>query len=299
MLDQKFDIKLVLSLAVVAIVWGTTYLAISIAVHDIPAWYVAGSRQVIASLLLGLYLAKNKQLKWHGWTYLGKQVLLATLMIVLANGMTTVAEKTIPSGLTSLINALSPLIVFIGSVLIGLQRATFRSVIGVILGFTGVAYIFRDGLNDLLNPGYRMGLMCLGLAISGWSVGTLIIKKNFEKFRSESVTTDLFYQFSFAAIFQLLIAFIFEPVPQVSTWSLASIFSVVYLGVFGSVLGYFCYHYALKHVSATQVSILSYINTIIALYLGWLILDEVLSLDLIIATLLILMGVYLTNYKKK
>lgn len=298
MLNNKYDVKLVLSLAVVAIVWGTTYLGIRIAVHDIPAWYVAGGRQVIAASILGFYLWPKRQIRWKGWEYFGRQVLLALLMIVIANGMTTMAEESISSGLTSLLNALSPLIVFIGSVVLGLQRATIRSIVGVLLGFLGVAFIFRDGLNDLLNPAYRVGLMCIGTAISGWAVGTLIVKKNYEKFQSDSVLCDLFYQFSFAAIFQLCIAVIFEPQPDFQNWSTKSIMAVVYLGVFGSIFGYFCYHYALKRVSATQVSILSYVNTLIAIFLGWFILDEKLSLDLLFATVFILFGVFLTNYKK-
>ncbi|RZK48857.1 MAG: permease [Pedobacter sp.] len=299
MIPAKFDVKLVLCLVIVAIVWGTTYLGISIAVHEIPAWYVAGSRQVIAASILGIYLWYKGMLAWKGWTYTGRQILLSLLMIVIANGMTTYAEKSIPSGLTSLLNALSPLLVFIGSVFLGMQKATIRSIFGILLGFLGVAFIFRDGLTDLLNPAYRIGLLCIGIAISGWSIGTLVVKKNFNKFKSDSVLSDLFYQFTFAAIFQLILALIFDPIPAIHNWSLKSILAVFYLGIFGSVIGYFCYHYALKRVSAIQVSILSYVNTIIALFLGWLILAEKLSYDLIIATILILLGVFLTNYKKR
>jgi drug/metabolite transporter (DMT)-like permease len=70
------------------------------------------------------------------------------------------------------------------------------------------------------------------------------------------------------------------------------------LSVFGSVFAFFCYHYALKRVSAIQVSILNYINTIIAVFLGWLLLNEVITFDFVIATILIIVGVFITNYKK-
>ncbi|WP_246834100.1 DMT family transporter [Pedobacter sp. G11] len=75
--------------------------------------------------------------------------------------------------------------------------------------------------------------------------------------------------------------------------------AAVYLAIFGSVLGYFCYHYALKKVSASEVSILTYFNTVIAIFLGWLILNEQVDVDLIVATALIIAGVFITNYKKK
>ena len=75
--------------------------------------------------------------------------------------------------------------------------------------------------------------------------------------------------------------------------------ATLYLAVFGSVLAFFCYHYALKRVTALQVSILNYINTIIAVFLGWLLLNEVITTDFIVATLLIIGGVFIINYKKK
>ena len=75
--------------------------------------------------------------------------------------------------------------------------------------------------------------------------------------------------------------------------------AVVYLAIFGSVIAFFCYHYALKKVSATEVSILSYFNTIIALFLGWLILDEIITFDIVIATILIIAGVFITNYNRQ
>jgi drug/metabolite transporter (DMT)-like permease len=75
--------------------------------------------------------------------------------------------------------------------------------------------------------------------------------------------------------------------------------AVIYLAVFGSVLAFFCYYYAIKRVSAIEVSVLNYINTVIAVFLGWLLLDEVITIDFIIATGLIILGVFITNYKKK
>ena len=82
-------------------------------------------------------------------------------------------------------------------------------------------------------------------------------------------------------------------------WSFRSLMAVIYLAVFGSVLAFFCYYYAIKRVSAIEVSVLNYINTVIAVFLGWLLLDEVITIDFIIATGLIILGVFITNYKKK
>jgi drug/metabolite transporter (DMT)-like permease len=74
--------------------------------------------------------------------------------------------------------------------------------------------------------------------------------------------------------------------------------ATLYLSVFGSVIAFFAYHYALKRVTATQITVLNYINTIIAVFLGWLLLDEKITFDFVIATVLIILGVFITNYKR-
>lgn len=295
-MSQKRDVKLIVALFAVAIVWGTTYLGIRIAVHTIPAWFVAGLRQVVAATILLSILLYRKEFKWIGWKSLGRQVLVASLMIIIANGMTTVAEESIPSGLTSLLTALSPIVVFLGSLIFGLQKPSLKGFIGVVIGFSGVAFIFRDGIGDLLDPNYKTGITYLAMAILGWAAGTIYTKKYTHK--SSNIFLDLFYQFAYAAVAQLIIASVVSPSTKVSAWSLESIGAIVYLGVFGSVVGFFCYIYALKKVSATEVSILSYFNTIIAIFLGWLVLNETVTFDLLIATALIITGVFITNYKK-
>lgn len=295
-MKSKLEPKLIAALLIVAIVWGTTYLGIRVAVQTIPPWFVTAIRQGIAAIILLVILLSNKQLKWIGWKNLTQQMLLSTLMIVLANGMTTLAEQSVPSGLTSLLNALSPIAVFLGSVAFGLEKRTFKGFLGVIIGFTGVAFIFKDGLTDLLDPNYSVGIFCIAIAILAWTSGTIYTKKYV--IAGSNILLNLFYQFSFACLVQFVLAFLFSSKIDPSTWSLESFASVVYLGVFGSVVGYVCYSYALKKVTATEVSILSYFNTIIALFLGWLILDEVITIDLLIATALIILGVFITNYRK-
>lgn len=296
-MNQKKDVRLIIALFAIAIVWGTTYLGIRIAVHTIPAWFVAGLRQVVASSLLLAILLYRKEFKWIGWKSFGRQVLVASLMIIVANGMTTVAEESIPSGLTSLLTALSPIVVFLGSLIFGLQKPSVKGFIGVIIGFSGVAFIFRDGIGDILDPSYKTGITYLAIAILGWAAGTIYTKKYTHK--SSNIFLDLFYQFAYAAVAQLIIASIVSPDIDFNSWSLESLGAIAYLGVFGSVVGFFCYNYALKKVSATEVSILSYFNTIIAIFLGWLILNETVTYDLLIATVLIILGVFITNYKKK
>lgn len=296
-MKQNPDYKLFLCMATVGIVWGTTFLGIRIAVETIPPWFVTSIRQGLAGLIILIVLLFKKELKWIGWENFKHQLIPALLMIVVANGFTTVAEQTLPSGLASIMSALSPVLIFIGSVLFGLQKPSLKGFIGVVIGFSGVVFIFKEGLGSFLDSNYKHGLVFMSLAILGWASGTIYTKTHAHK--SNNIKLNLFYQFTIATLVQLVLAFIFSPSPDVSSWSSRSIFAALYLSIFGSILAFFAYHYALKRVTAVQVSILSYINTIIAVFLGWLLLDEVITTDFIIATALIITGVFIINYKKK
>lgn len=296
-MKQNLDYKLIIALAAVGIVWGTTFLGIKVAVETIPPWFVTSIRQGLAGLVMMTILLFKKELKWIGWENLKRQLVPSILMIVIANGFTTIAEQNIPSGLASVINALTPILIFLGSIMFGLQKMSVRGFIGVIIGFSGVVFIFKDGLGSFLDADYRTGVMFMGLAILAWAAGTIYTKTHVNK--SNNITLNLFYQFTMASCIQLVLASIFSPNPDFNSWSSKSILAALYLSIFGSVIAFFCYNYALKHVTAVQVSILSYINTIIAVFLGWLLLDEVITIDFVIATALIILGVFIVNYKKK
>lgn len=291
------DLKLIFAILTVGIVWGTTFLGIRIAVESIPPWFVAGIRQLVAAVLLLLILLYNKELKWIGWKNFRIQILFSMLMLIVANGMTTVAEEHISSSLASLITASSPILIFIGSIFIGLEKFTFRSLLGIILGFGGIVLIFKDGLHDLANPNYLWGLVAIFIGVVGWSLGSIFTKKL--NLQHQNISMNLFYQFSVAAIIQIIFGFLFSKEIIVSQWTLKSFAAMVYLGIFGSVAAYFAFHYALKKVSPTQISLLSYINTIIAIFLGWLVLNEKISAEFLASTVMIILGVFMTNYKKE
>jgi drug/metabolite transporter (DMT)-like permease len=288
------DYKLTLAVCTVAIVWGTTFLSIRVAVETIPAWFVAGIRQFLAAIIMFLILTYRKEFKWIGWINLKYQFIFSLLMLVIANGMTTVAEEEVTSSLTSLISACSPILVFFGSLALGLQKFSWRAFAGVVLCFSGILFIFWDGINDLKNPDYALGILFLFIAIAGWASGTIFTKKL--NLHSGNISLNLFYQFLFAGIIQIIFAFLFSDDYNFGNWSLKSISAMLYLSIFGSVAAFFAFHYALTKVSPVQVSILAYINTVISIFLSWLILDEKISAKFIIAAVLIIVGVFVINY---
>lgn len=288
--------KLIFAVLTVAIVWGTTFLAIRVAVETIPAWFVAGIRQSLAAIIMLLILLYRREFKWIGWKNFGYQIVFSTLMLIVANGMTTVAEEHVTSSLTSLISACSPIVVFLGSVAIGIQKFTFKAFFGVLLCFSGILFIFWDGLADMANPDYRMGIIYLFIAIAGWASGTIFTKKL--NIQSKNISLNLFYQFAFAGMVQLCFAFLFSENYHFENWSVKSISAMLYLAVFGSVAAFFAFHYALTKISPVQVSILAYVNTVISIFLSWLILDESISAKFIIAAFLIILGVFIINYNR-
>ncbi|REC49384.1 DMT family transporter [Chryseobacterium pennipullorum] len=288
------DYKLTLAILTVAVVWGTTFLSIRIAVETIPAWFVAGIRQSLASVIMLFILLYRKEFRWIGWNSLKYQIIFSVLMLVIANGMTTVAEEEVTSSLTSLISACSPILVFFGSMALGLQKFSWRAFAGVLLCFSGILFIFWDGINDLKNPDYALGILFLFIAIAGWASGTIFTKKL--NIQSGNISLNLFYQFAFAGIIQVIFAFLFSENYNFGNWTMRSISAMLYLSIFGSVAAFFAFHYALTKVSPVQVSILAYINTVISIFLSWLILDEKITAKFIIAAVLIICGVFIINY---
>jgi drug/metabolite transporter (DMT)-like permease len=296
-MPKNIDVKLILSMIIVGLVWGTTFLGISVAVETIPPWYSTTIRNFIAASIIFIILLFQKEFKWIGWFSLRQQLILSVLMLVFANGFTTVAEQTLPSGLTSIISAVNPVVIFLLSIGFQLQKPTWKGVLGVLLGFSGVLFIFKDGLGDILNPNYKTGVLFLSIAILSWGLGTIYSKKISSQ--SNNLTLNLFYQFFLASIIQLVMSVILHPDSEIENWSTKSIGAIVYLAIFGSVIAMFCYQYALQRVTPIQVSILTYVNTTIAVFLGWYLNNEVVTKDFIIAVILIIIGVFVINYKGK
>ena len=291
------SLKLSISLFCVSFFWGTTYLAVRIAIQTIPAIYIVGIRHFIAGLLLLSYLLITKSLVWPSWSRVRHNVITASFLLVLGNGLTAFGEHTVPSGLTALLTTLSPLLVMLISLLSGKEKISSKIIWGVVLGFVGMLLIFYNSLTDLANPEYRIGIFSILIAILCWSLGTVYSKSGSAK--STNILVDLCTQMLFAGTGLLLLGLITGVPFEVSAWKTNHILAVFYLTFFGSIAGYISYLYALSKMPSTSVAVFTYFNVVVALSLGWLILDEKVTLRLIFATVFILLGVLMANYKRK
>jgi drug/metabolite transporter (DMT)-like permease len=288
--------KLYLALFCVAFFWGTTFLAIKIGVETIPPFILAGIRNLLSGSIIFMFLFVQKKTETVSLQQFGRSFLLSVLMIVLANGLTTYSEKYITSGLASIISTLSPLFVLILNVVLGNEKLSLRTTLGIILGMFGIFLIYQNSLSDLLNPNYRAGVFALLLAVLSWSVGTILTKKG--SVNSLSILMNVSLQMLIAGCLLTLIQFYLTPEFSTVNWSLNSVMATIYLAIFGSVVGYVAYSYLISQMPSTKVSVLSYVNLIVALFLGWLILDEVITPRILVAATLILFGVIIVNYKK-
>lgn len=275
----------------VAIFWGTTFLAIRIGVQSMPPFLMAGFRHFAAGVLIcsyfilrGYKLPTKQQLKVC--------VINGILLLVLGNGLVTWAEIYITSGLTALICALSPLAILGANALMGnREKITVSVVIGIVMCLVAQVLIFKNNLHELADPHYLQGIVFLLIAIICWGVGSMFIKNH--PTGLHPLYGASFQMLSAGAILLVVGSVLGEWSvfnPTVEGWA-----SVAYLVVFGSLIGYGSYMYILKHLPAAIVSTYAYVNTLVAVALGWLWLDEAVDGWVWTAAVLTITGVYLVN----
>jgi drug/metabolite transporter (DMT)-like permease len=288
--------KLYLSVFCVGFFWGTTFLAIRVGVETIPPFLVSGLRNLIAGSLILTYLLVTKKTEPIQLHHVVRAFILALLMIVLGNGLTTYSEKYITSGMTSLISTLSPLVVLLFNLVLGFEKLSFKTVAGIFLGLFGMYLLYENNMADFMNPEYRRGVGALLLAIIAWSAGTLVTKR--AKTNPLGMLQNVSLQMLIAGTILFGLHLGTQGKIDPNTWSMRSIGAVTYLAIFGSLIGYVAYSYLMTQWSSTRVTVLAYVNVVIALFFGWLILDETITPRIILATAVIVSGVVLVNYKK-
>jgi drug/metabolite transporter (DMT)-like permease len=287
--------KIYLATFCVAFFWGTTYLAIAFGIETIPPLLVSGYRNVIAGLVLLLYVFVNQKYTPLTASQWKRNATIALLMIVLGNGLTTISEKYITSGLAAIICTLSPLVIFILNLILGHEKPSAKTFFGIILAFTGILYIHYDNLKDLLNPDYQLGIVLVFGAILTWSIGTIITKKTAN---TGYLWLNIAVQMLLAGVVLCIIQFFVDPTFSPSTYSVTSLLALAYLTIFGSIIGYGAYSFLLKHLPSTQVAALNYVNVVVALFFGWKLKNEIVTTSMILGTIIILTGVFIVNHRK-
>jgi len=283
--------KAIFALALVCFLWGTTWIASKEGVRHMPPLQMAGLRQLLGGLCYVLFFLIKGE-KWPNVKEWQSIIVLGFLNFLLANGLSTWGLKYISSGLGAIMGAIFPLwLVVIGFFSVQ-SKMPGKAIVGLLLGFSGVCIIFYDHLHDFFNPDFRLGIFLSLIATWGWAFGTIYTKKHAANFNPYF---SIGLQMMISGLVLTTVSYTLTDTIPIAAIPWQSWASISYLVVFGSVISFIAYLYALQNLSTEQTSLYAYINPIVAMLLGWLIFSEKLTMFIAVGGLVALLGVYLVN----
>ena len=285
----------ILALATVCLLWGTTYLAIRISVETIPPLYLISARYLVsgAVLLLGARLAGAEIPRRREMVQTAS---FGVLCIGFGNGLLVVAETWMPSGLAALFYTTAPFwMVGIEAVLPGGMKPRLFTLGGLTVGFFGVVFLIWPAVNrESIHGGTLSGFLLLQLSVCAWTLGALLQKRVQSK--TQPFVSGAIQQLA-AGLAALLPALAFERIPK--QVSFRSELAFVYLIVFGSLIGFSCFVYAVAKLPVSLVSVYTFVNPVVAVFLGWMVLQESFGYREVIAMVIIFTGVALVRQSEK
>jgi drug/metabolite transporter (DMT)-like permease len=260
------------ALWIVYIIWGSTYLAIRIAVETMPPLLGAGVRFFVAGAVLVAVLAIRRGVRAVRPT---RTELLSALVVGLllpgANAVVSVAEQKVPSNLAALLIGSVPLWVILLRAGAG-ERPSARSVAAVLVGFAGVALLVRPGGQS--GDATIVGLLaCVGAAVM-WASGSFASPR---LSLPRDPLMSVAWQMLLGGVVILAVGFAAGEGSDVHHFSLRSVAALAYLIVFGSWVAYTAYAWLLQNAPISRVATYAYVNPVVAIVLGWLVLDEVVT----------------------
>jgi drug/metabolite transporter (DMT)-like permease len=283
----------------VCLIWGTTYLGIRIALETIPPLFMAAVRWIVAgALLIAALKLRGERLpdrsEWPSLTVLG------ILLLGFGNGAVVWAELTVPSGLTAVLVATSPFwMVGIDAMMPDGDRLTLRRVLGLVIGFGGIVMLVWPEIR--IGEGGRAflgGVISAQIACIGWAIGSSYARKRGRnEARDENVLATAAFEMLFGGIALLVVSLALGEAGRLA-FAPRSTGALVYLIFVGAIAGFSAYAYALKHLPVATVSLYAYINPIIAVVLGTLILDEPFNARMAGAAAIVLVGMALVRQEK-
>ncbi|MGE0863577.1 MAG: EamA family transporter [Vicinamibacterales bacterium] len=284
-----------LAFVAVCIIWGTTYLAIRVALESVPVLLVAGLRWMSAGVLLcGILLAMGRRLPpIRLW---GPLVLLGFLMNIVGNGFVVFAQQYVASGLTAVLIATTPFWqALLERLLPNGDRFTARALIGLTIGFSGIVILVWPEMSQGGASGRAFvgGVVAIQLACVGWVIGTSYAKRH-ELGNDPFPSTAL--QMVFSGIMLLSAATVHGDWAALS-FTPRTMAAMAYLAIAGSLVAYSAYIYAIQHLRLSLVSLYAYINPMIAVALGTVLLGEPLSPRTLLAAGLVLTGTWIVGRK--
>jgi len=289
------SLTIIAAFAAIYVIWGTTYLAIAISIRTLPPFVSGALRFLVAGGLMYAWI-RAKTPKPFAGVNIGAAALCGVLLAGIGNGLVIWAQQGIPSGIAALIVTSMPVTVLVLDWAFFSKRApTRQGLVGTALALAGVATIVLH-THSVSGAARPMHLIAMIVAVLGWALGTLWQKRAATRDNVLSFTT---LQVLFGGAFQLGLSVLDREWGHfdVSAVSWSSWFALLYLIVFGSIIGLNCYLWLLTRVPAAKVTTYALVNPVVALILGAIILHEEITAMTLMATLLVLLGVALVLFQ--
>jgi len=274
--------------ALVYVFWGSTYLAISVAIRSIPPALMCATRFLISGPLMLAWCAVTghpvRIRRDEAW----RLAVIGVLLLSGGNAMVAWSEQFTPTGMSALIVASVPIWVMVLEAVIRIfsgswERLSARGMLGLVAGIGGTLLLLWPRLtaNDAVGRRELIGAAGLMFASVSWALGSIFShrwsKPTANEAEARSAINDPFsasaWEMIFAGVFNLLLAIAFRQ-PQRAHWTAQGLGAIIYLVIFGSWVGYTAYIWLLKHVPTPKVSTYAYVNPVVAVFLGWMILGE-------------------------
>lgn len=289
-------VLIILAFFAIYIIWGSTYLLNKVAVTELPAFFLASCRFLFASILI-FVIAKisGKKLSITKKQFLNS-TFVAFLFMVSGNGLFVWALKYLDSGFTALLASTQPLFVLLMMRFIDNKKMQPKSIIGVALGIFGM-YLLVSQQELVTDEDTLIGILLVFVCVIGWSYASVFVSKaDLPKNHLVSTGYQMGIAFFMLSIVSLCLG---EEWTSPLAWSANVQWSMFLLIIFGSLVAFTAFNYLLKQVSTEKVATSSYVNPVVALLLGWWILDEKLTTQSIVAACILLVGVYFITSRKR
>jgi len=277
---------------IICLIWGSTWIAISIGLESIPPFTGAGFRFLVASVVIYL-LMRYKAIRIQ--TDRNSIVLYFAMGIfsfVLPFGLIYWGQQYVPSGLASILFSIHPFFIALFlKIFIPKERLGLIRVIGIIIGFTGIVLIFSDSFNGEVNSNV-IGMLAVLASSALQAFIVVIVKKWGGHLNPLSMN---FIPITIAAIVLIPFGLAIEGTDKIIVdWK--AVIPILYLGVFGSVVTFTAYYWLLKRINVIMLSLIAFITPIIALILGWLIAGETLLPHQLFGSIIVLLSILITNF---
>ncbi|HEV7735691.1 MAG TPA: EamA family transporter [Candidatus Binatia bacterium] len=279
------------ALSIVYVVWGSTYLAIRIAIETLPPFLMAGTRHLCAGILLYAWAIRRGDVEGDrpGPTQWRAAAIVGAALLVGGNGGVVWAEKYVASGVAALMVATLPLwMAVLGRTIWNepLSRVTF---VGLVIGLGGLALLIGPVEGGGVDP--LGALACMGAALS-WAAGSLYARRApLPKRALVATSMEMLTGGALLIVAGLVTGELREIDP--SRFSTSSLLALAYLTVFGSLLAFSAYIWVLGNAPVSLVSTYAYVNPVVAVFLGWLFLDEPITGRMVLAGGIIIAAVAL------